>query len=175
MRRNDTIQIHKKMKHITIIALFLWGTFVSAAAQGQKRLSPEKFQEQLELFIIKEACLTQQESKSFLPLYREMRSKQKELFDRGKKLCRTKPAGESGCASAIKQQDKIDVELKKTQQTYHNKFLNVLPASKVFEIIKAEEKFHRRMLRKKWSEKPQPGADQPQSRHPQGKPQPKKK
>ena len=54
------------------------------------------------------------------------------------------------CDYLIKQQDKLELELKKIQQTYHNKFLEILPAGKVFDVIRAEERFHRHSL-KQWS------------------------
>ena len=38
--------------------------------------------------------------------------------------------------------------MKKLQQDYHNKFMKVLPASKVFRIIQAEENFHRQMFKR---------------------------
>jgi hypothetical protein len=40
--------------------------------------------------------------------------------------------------------------MKRILQQYHNKFLEMLPATKVYEVIKAEYKFHRRKLRQ-WS------------------------
>jgi hypothetical protein len=41
----------------------------------------------------------------------------------------------------------MELELKNIQQTYHNKFLRVLPASKAYKAILAEERFNRRMFR----------------------------
>ena len=38
--------------------------------------------------------------------------------------------------------------MKKLQQTYHNKFMKILPAGKVMEIIKAEDQFHRNAFRR---------------------------
>jgi len=43
----------------------------------------------------------------------------------------------------------MELELKSIQQVYHNKFLNVLSASKVYDVIKAQDRFHRRMF-KNW-------------------------
>ena len=40
-----------------------------------------------------------------------------------------------------------DIEIKRLQQAYHEKFLHILPASKVYRIIKAEDKFHRQQFR----------------------------
>ena len=44
---------------------------------------------------------------------------------------------------AIRRIDVIDIEIKRIQQKYHNSFLKILPAGKVLEILKAEDKFHR--------------------------------
>ena len=38
--------------------------------------------------------------------------------------------------------------MKQLQQEYHNRFMYILPASKVLKIIKAEEKFHRRAFKR---------------------------
>ncbi len=51
-------------------------------------------------------------------------------------------------SGAIKECDKIDLEMKKIQQAYHLKFCKVLSPGKVLAVIKAEEKFHRQAFRK---------------------------
>ena len=43
--------------------------------------------------------------------------------------------------------DQLEIELRQIAQTYHNKFLHVIPASKVLSTIVAEDKFHRRAFR----------------------------
>lgn len=120
--------------------------------QGQ-RFSPERFQQQLEDFITREASLTTQEAAVFFPVYREMQEKQRAVFMRQRNVSRVKPADEQGCLKAIKEQDEIDLELKRIQQTYHLRFLEALPASRVYDILRAEEKFHRNMMRS-WGARP---------------------
>lgn len=122
--------------------------------QGQ-RFSPERFQQQLEEAITKEASLTPQEAAAFFPVYREMQEKQRAVFMRQRNVSRVKPADEQGCLKAIKEQDEIDLELKRIQQTYHLRFLETLPASRVYDILRAEEKFHRNMMRS-WGRGPRP-------------------
>lgn len=141
------------MRRLVFIGIMVLFGRLAVCGQDRHGFSPERFQEELEQFVVKSAALSAQESAAFLPVFREMRSKQKVIFDQGRKLGRKKPADERGCMAAIKQQDKMDLELKKLQQTYHNKFLSILPAGKVFDIIRAEEMFHRKML-KQWSGKP---------------------
>ena len=60
---------------------------------------------------------------------------------------RIKPTDEAACKKMIQKHDQVELELKSIQQTYHNKFFSVMPASKVFDVIKAEDQFHRGLLR----------------------------
>ncbi|MBR6827696.1 MAG: hypothetical protein IKM76_05995 [Prevotella sp.] len=138
------------MKRLTIIILTLLITIV-ATAQDQRpapqKFSPEKFQADLEQFITKEACLTSKEASQFFPVYKEMQAKLRAVFDQQRQLGKVKPGDEKGCEKAIRQRDEYDLELKRIQQTYHNKFLSVLSPSKVYDVLKAEDRFHRQMLR----------------------------
>lgn len=134
------------MKKI-LLAIIALGMAVSMSAQKkQERFDPKKFRAELESYIIKEACLTPVESSTFFPLYDEMNRKQRGIFDKMRNLGRQHPASEEDCKNAISERDKLELELKKIQQTYHGKFLNVLTAKKVFAVLKAEDRFHRRML-----------------------------
>ena len=103
---------------------------VSAFADEPQKFSPEKFQAEMEQFITKEACLTPEEAAKFFPLLREMHK--------------------NDCKKVVQQRDVYELELKNIQQTYHNKFFSVLPASKVYDVIKAEDRFYRRAF-KNWS------------------------
>ncbi|GAY27613.1 MULTISPECIES: hypothetical protein [unclassified Prevotella] len=123
---------------------------LSVCAQDNrgKGFSPEKFQADLEQFIIKEAGLTNKEAEKFFPLYDEMRKAQRAKFDRIRQLSRNNPTDDAACLNIIKQCDKLEIDLKRIQQSYHNKFLTVIPARKLLDVIKAENKFHRRSLKK---------------------------
>ena len=57
-------------------------------------------------------------------------------------------------SEAIKEQDKLDIQMKELQQKYHDKFMKLLPAGKVLQIIKAEDKFHRQTFRRMAKQKP---------------------
>lgn len=133
---------------ITTTLLFLMMS-VTLQAQDNKgaKFSPEKFEADLQAFIIKEAGLTQQEAAAFKPLYEEMRKKQLQLFDRMRKLGLDKPQDDKGCKEIIRERDAIEFDQKRVQKTYHERFLEVLPASKVYDLIKAEDRFYRRMMR----------------------------
>ena len=113
----------------------------------QQRFSPEKYQADLEQYITKEACLTPQEAAAFFPMFREMQKKQRALYNKMREDVRIKPTDEAACKKMIQKHDQVELELKSIQQTYHNKFFSVMPASKVFDVIKAEDQFHRGLLR----------------------------
>jgi hypothetical protein len=81
-----------------------------------------------------------------------MHQKQRAIQCQIKKECKIKPVDEAECKKAVQKRDVYELELKNIQQTYHNKFFSVLPASKVYDVIKAEDRFHRRAF-KNWSQK----------------------
>lgn len=140
------------MKRATITFFCLLTMLLTASAQqGPRKFSPEKFQAELEQYIVQEAKLTQQEAARFLPIFGEMHQKQRAIYERQRQLKHTALTDEAAYRDAIKKNDQMDLELKKLQQTYHEKFMTVLPASKVFAVIKAEDRFHRDMW-KKWNQ-----------------------
>ena len=135
------------MKRLSLFLLTLVLSF-GAYAQGQvQQFDPAKFDAEQQQFITKSANLTEQEAARFFPLFREMQKKQRAIYERQRKLGFNKPADEKGCAQSIREHDQIDLELKQIQQTYHNKFLRVIPASKLYDVLQAEDRFFRMKLR----------------------------
>ena len=120
--------------------------FLVGMAQ-ERKFSPEKFEADLAAYITKEAKLTNEEAAKFFPLLREMHQKQRGLYKKMRNAGREKPTSEEGCANAISERDRLDIELKKLEQCYHKKMVQVLPASKVYDAIKAENQFHRQMMK----------------------------
>ena len=118
----------------------------------QSRISKEQFVAELEKFIAAEADLTPQECNTLFPIMREMYAKQRTYFDKLKHLHQQNPQNETDCRNAVKQRDKIDLDMKKLQQTYHNKMLDAVSPCKVMKVLNAEDKFHRTKL-KDWSRK----------------------
>jgi len=146
------------MKRIIIAGLlFLLVLGVYATEPQQNKFSPEKFQADLEQFITKEACLSTQEANKFFPLYREMQTKQRSVYNEMMKLGQVKPAQEADCKKAIQKRDELELELKSILQSYHNKFFKVIPASKVFDVIRAEDRFFRHSFRN-WGQGRGPGS-----------------
>lgn len=140
------------MKRMFLTIAVLTFCLIANAQDDKKftpgKFSPEKFDAALQHYITNEAKLTQQEAQKFFPVYREMQVKQRPLFDRQRKLVTEQPQDEASSLKAIRERDDIDIEMKRIQKTYHERFLELLPASKVYNIIKAEDNFYRNMFRR---------------------------
>lgn len=137
-----------------ILVILLLAVSLSASAQDKKhKFNPKKFQADLEAYIVKEAELSQQESAKFLPVYREMLTKQHQLHKQQRAYRHLKDADEKAYRKAVEGNDEVDVKLKEIQKQYHAKFLNILPAKKVYKIIRLEERFHRQALSRKMNGK----------------------
>lgn len=135
---------------VSMIFLCLVLAVFSANAQPKKRppFNPAKFEADLEQFITREACLSPLEASKFFPVYRQMMKKQRMLFDEMRRFRQINPKDNKACAEAIRRQDELDIQIKQLQQEYHSRFMFVLSPSKVLDVIKAEEKFHRQMFQK---------------------------
>lgn len=144
------------MRRFYVILVLMMAMSVGAIAQQHKgghnnqRLSKEDFMKEMEQFVTQEAQLTSKEAAEFFPVFKEMHVKMRKVFDAMKDINKQCPNNDKACAEAIRQKDKLDIELKRIQQQYHNKFLGILPACKVMKVINAEDKFHRKML-KRWT------------------------
>ena len=119
------------------------------AAAAEHDFNPRRFQADMETFIVKEADLTPAQIDKFLPLFREMQTKQRALFDEMRQYRRMADFGDdNACARAIHRMDNIDVQIRSIQQQYHRKFLAVLPGRVVMKILRAEDCFLRQAFRR---------------------------
>ena len=129
------------------LSLFHLFTFSPLMAQETRKFSPEKFQAEMEQFITKEANLTPEEAAKFFPLFREMQQKQRAIFEKVRKEGFVKPVDDASCRKLVERRDANELEQKRIQQLYHQKFFSVISPSKVFDVLIAEERFHRRAFR----------------------------
>ena len=135
------------MKKFVAISLLLIMALTVNAQDNNKRFSPEKFEADLRCYITKEASLTPQEADKFFPIFREMREKQRAIYDKMRKLGMNKPSDDEACKQAIIEYDKLNLELRQLDVTYHKRMLKVIPASKLYSVINAENGFHRQMMK----------------------------
>jgi hypothetical protein len=132
------------LKQIIAILMFL----ACSLTVGAQQFNPEKFAKDREAFVMKEAGLTQQEADKFFPLYNEMFEKQRAIHKQLKELKSKKPATEAACKQTILKQDNLEIQIRQIEKTYHTKFLTVLSASKLYDVLAATQKFYRQAFRK---------------------------
>lgn len=135
------------MKKVLLLFISLMSlTQASAQFGNMPKFDPQQFQANMEQFITTEAALSPKQAEAFFPVYREMQKKQRVLFDQQRRLRHIKPTDEAGCREAIQKSDDCELQLKEIQLQYHKKFMKILPASKVYDVLRAEEKFHRQIF-----------------------------
>ena len=134
-------------RSISILLLLLFCTIV-VSAQDNKRFDAARFEAELEQFIVTDAFLSPDEASRFFPLYREMRNKQREIQGEDKKFHHFDRRNDKECEEMIRRRDDRDIEMKELLKEYHEKFMRILPASKVYQILQSEEKFHRRLFKR---------------------------
>lgn len=132
------------------IVIMMMAMLTSAIAQPKgERFSPKEFRAHLEEFISKEAGLTASEGKAIFPIFHEMKEKQFKAQDKIFRLKRNGPASNASdkeFANAIQKIKSLEVEKAETEEEYYKKMCKVISARKVFLVMQAEDKFHRRML-----------------------------
>lgn len=109
--------------------------------EKERKFDPEKYSRDQEAFIIKDAQLTQQESAAFLPLFREMLQKQRALFKQHRQYTKTKPQNDKEATQLLKNIDDVELQIKKIEVQYHEKFYKVLSPIKVYKVHQAMNKF----------------------------------
>jgi translation initiation factor 1 (eIF-1/SUI1) len=117
---------------------------LTISGQRPRKFDPQQFEKQLHQYIATEAGLTPGEAAAFFPLFDEMQRKQRLLFDKMRIYMHTNTDDNRASLKAIQAMDNNDLEIKKLQKEYHQKFCKVLPAGKVLQILKADDKFHRK-------------------------------
>ena len=131
---------------LTLLACLLLHT---AYAQTNKpKFDPVKFRHELVDFVVGELDLSSEERKAVVPLYEEFLKKKQELFKQMGKYRRFNGSSDKAYAEAIEEMDRISIEMKTLQQTYHRKLMRVLPSQKVYGLIKAEKLFNKRYFQK---------------------------
>ncbi len=136
-----------RIKSLFFVLICSMLVFVNGYAQ-EKKFSPEKFESDMEQYITRQANLTPQEAAKLFPLMRTMHEKQRSIYARMHKIGRNKPADEKECMEVIKEYDKANVELRNIEKDYHQLMIKELSASKVYDVIKAEARFHRQWMKR---------------------------
>lgn len=137
-------------KTVSIILVLLTCMCLTDVHAQKQKLSKEEFRSRQQEFIIQRAGLTQDEAKQFFPLYFELQDKKEKINkDAWKEMRQGKnpKTSETEYARIVENviqsriaNDNLDLE-------YVKKYKKFLSAKKIYEIQRAEMKFHRELLK----------------------------
>lgn len=127
----------------------------SLVAQHKKHMSHEEYCKKLQTFITDYAKLTSEESDKFFPLYFELQkekwkiNKEARYAIKGKTKERpTTPPTDEEFKKLVNEMSDAKIEIAKLEKNYIEKYLKILPAKKILDVQRAEEKFQREMIKK---------------------------
>ena len=112
--------------------------------QERRRMDPQEFQRRARQEMTRVAEFTSDEETVFFELYTEMREKQRQMGQQVHELKK-----KEATADNIMKIKKLQVEMAELEQSYYKRILKVIPPEKVWRVMKAEDEFHRRMVRGK--------------------------
>ena len=148
-------------RSIIIIALCLFAV-LPIIAQGQNKhkgsFNHDEFRKKMELFITEEAGLTPEDAQKFFPIFREMKEKQMKLGHKIKKLKKDPlddddddddddDKDEDEWAEAVIEIEELKVKQAQIGETYIKRLCRIISGEKVFKALKAEDTFHRQILK----------------------------
>ncbi|WP_300727735.1 hypothetical protein [uncultured Bacteroides sp.] len=135
------------MKRILYTLLILLCTGLSLSAQ---KLSKEEFRKRQEAFITQKAELTPQEAERFFPLYFELEDKKAACNKKAwEKIRKGKEENLTDAEYNDIVEDVIKLRIKgnELELEYVRKFKEFLPSKKIYNIQRAEMRFHRELLK----------------------------
>ncbi len=141
------------MKRVLNVLLLL--LFVASGVYAQKKCpwSKATFREKQKTFLTNRADLTPEEATAFFPLYFELQDKKGEINKKAWQLVRDAKGKDSLTDAEYNRFSeelvKAKIETSKLEQDYLHKYQKVLPAKKIYEIQRAELRFHRELLKPK--------------------------
>jgi len=146
------------MKRIILILLLcVVGGSLSLSAQqpgNNRRGDFEKFKSERKVYISKEMNLTKEEAAAFWPLNDELQSKKFELNGELREQMHAirqarregKQRSDADYRKIIEAGAKVKVKEAELEERYLKKFLEVIPAEKMFRYQSAENEFARKMM-----------------------------
>ena len=139
------------MKQAILIIMSFFFCMPIIAQKNQEKYTEEDFQKKKMDYLSKQAGLTPQEAAAFFPIYFELQELKKknnsQAWEKAKEVNKNSKATETDYKNSIN--EFIEAEKKNTEleQEYMEKGLQIIPASKIFKVLRAEIKFNRNMLK----------------------------
>ena len=137
------------MKRILSILLLCCVTSV-VLSQQKKRFSHEEFCKKQETFITEHAKLTPEEAKAFFPIFFELQQNKRKInMDVRKKVKREREEKLTNeeYEKIINELADAKIEIAKLEKKYIEKYMKIIPACKILEVQRAEDRFQREMIK----------------------------
>jgi hypothetical protein len=137
-------------KLLYILALLI--AFCSNLQAQKAKLSKEEFRKVQEKFITEKASLTAKEAKQFFPLYFELQDKKTSLNKEAWHKIRQgkqENVSEEEYNQIVEDVIETRIQIDQLDLDYVRKYKQFLPAKKIYDIQRAEMKFHRELLKPK--------------------------
>ncbi|MCD8183260.1 MAG: hypothetical protein LUE99_09405 [Bacteroides sp.] len=115
-----------------------------------QHLSPEEFRTKQKAYIIEKAGLTKEEATKFFPLYFELQDKKREQNDKAWSLIyqgKDEKTTEAQYDAIMEGVFDARIASDRLDKTYYTKFRKILSAKKLYQVQKAEMRFHRELLK----------------------------
>lgn len=137
-------------------ALVLWIVVLSFAplawAMGgcDQRLSKDEFRARQQAYITEKAGLTPQEAEAFFPLYFELQDRKHQLNEEAWQLMRD---GKKENLTDDRYDEIMEgvydarIASDRLEKTYYGKFKKILSSKKIYQVQRAEMRFHRELLK----------------------------
>jgi hypothetical protein len=139
------------MKKNLLILISVFFCLPIIAQKNQDKYTEEKFQKKKMEYLSKQAGLTPQEAAAFFPLYFELQELKKKnnslAWAKAKKVNKNPQATEEEYEKSINEFIETEKKNMELEQEYMKKGLQIIPASKIFKVLRAEIKFNRNMLK----------------------------
>ena len=140
-----------KKKNTLLIILFLFSIF--SFAQDSKDDKKEQIKALKVGFITNELSLTTEEAAKFWPIYNTFEDRQYELKNRKMKAIKAKlnddsldKMSEKDASGLLAQMESVDNELYQIRKKFIANLKDVLPATKILKLKKAEDDFKKKLL-----------------------------
>ncbi len=124
--------------------------------KGPRHFQPEKFKQELQAYITREAKLTEAEARKFFPVFFEMKEKLRNLErQKGRSLhtVTSERATEADCQRVVEQQKNLTLKMARMENDYHSRLCSMVGARKFVRVLEADRRFGRKMF-KKMTDKP---------------------
>lgn len=140
------------MKKLILLVVILCGFLpVLEAADGcDQHLSREEFRAKQKAFITGQAGLSKEEAAKFFPLYFELQDKKKKLNDESWSLIRKGKDEKTTETQYEEINEKVAdnrIAADRLDKSYLEKFKKILSSKKIYQVQRAEMRFHREMIK----------------------------